>query len=291
MVVVDPTSLRVLDARVQTELPIREGLLDAAAGLVSCIGSSDFAESVLHRLHSLVPLGAWTVFRMSEGEAPSLEMAATFGQRNVPADCWRIYRDGLYRSDKSFEEVRRFGVMQRIALCRVHAAQLSQAHLERIYSDHRLRPRMSLILRETPGRLLALNLYRFIEQPIFDEADAQMAASMAPVLLAVVQRHMALAPRVPSNGEESCREIYAIEYLHQICPRLTQRELEVCAGLLKGWTFDGIAAHLNVSAATVKTYRDRAFRRLRIHHRNQLFGLCAAQSAVGSFQAGGAALR
>ena len=38
-------------------------------------------------------------------------------------------------------------------------------------------------------------------------------------------------------------------------------------------TQDGIAADLGLSAATVKTYRNRAFVRLDIHHRHQLFAL------------------
>jgi DNA-binding CsgD family transcriptional regulator len=47
--------------------------------------------------------------------------------------------------------------------------------------------------------------------------------------------------------------------------------------MLKGLTYDGIAADLGLSAATVKTYRDRAFDRLGINHRNQLFGLLASR--------------
>jgi ATP/maltotriose-dependent transcriptional regulator MalT len=282
MVSVETASMKVLDARLQTDIPARAGLMDAAASLVGCIGTDDFAEGVLHRLHHLMPLGAWTVFRMTDEGSPTLELSATFGQRNVPTDCWRIYRTGLYRSDRSFDEARRLGAAQRIALCRVHAAQLSQAHQERIYADHRLRPRMSLILSEAPGKLLALNLYRFVEQPGFDESDAQVAASLAPVLLALVQRHLALAHGAVVADADVRTELAALDRLREMCPRLTQRELEVCAALLKGWTFDGIAAHLDVSAATVKTYRDRAFRRLGIHHRNQLFGLCATPRQVGS---------
>ena len=64
--------------------------------------------------------------------------------------------------------------------------------------------------------------------------------------------------------------------LQKQCPRLKSREFEVCAALVQGWTIDGIAVHLNVSIATVRTYRDRAFRRLGIHHRNQLYGMCMA---------------
>ena len=38
-------------------------------------------------------------------------------------------------------------------------------------------------------------------------------------------------------------------------------------------TQDGIAADLGLSAAPIKTYRNRAFARLDIHHRHQQFAL------------------
>ena len=52
---------------------------------------------------------------------------------------------------------------------------------------------------------------------------------------------------------------------------LTERELDVCARLLQGMTQEGIAADLGLGVPTVKTYRNRAFARLGIHFRNELF--------------------
>ena len=52
---------------------------------------------------------------------------------------------------------------------------------------------------------------------------------------------------------------------------LTDRELDVCARLLQGMTQEGIAADLGLGVPTVKTYRNRAFARLGIHFRNELF--------------------
>ena len=56
-------------------------------------------------------------------------------------------------------------------------------------------------------------------------------------------------------------------------PGLTERELDVCARLLQGMTQEGIACDLGLSLPTVKTYRNRAFSRLGIHFRNELFAL------------------
>ena len=59
----------------------------------------------------------------------------------------------------------------------------------------------------------------------------------------------------------------------------TRREREVCERMLKGWTYEGIANDLGISAGTVKTFRDRAFDRLGIHHRNELFALVLVNTA------------
>jgi len=52
---------------------------------------------------------------------------------------------------------------------------------------------------------------------------------------------------------------------------LTDRELDVCARVLQGMTHEGIAADLGLGVPTVKTYRNRAFARMGIHFRNELF--------------------
>jgi DNA-binding NarL/FixJ family response regulator len=54
---------------------------------------------------------------------------------------------------------------------------------------------------------------------------------------------------------------------------LTVREIEVCARIVMGMTHDGIASDLRLSVPTIKTYRNRAFARMGIHFRNELFAL------------------
>ena len=44
-------------------------------------------------------------------------------------------------------------------------------------------------------------------------------------------------------------------------------------------SFEGIGAEFALSTATIETYYNRAFERLGIHHRNELFAL-ASQTAT-----------
>jgi DNA-binding NarL/FixJ family response regulator len=94
---------------------------------------------------------------------------------------------------------------------------------------------------------------------------------LAPVLLTLVQKQIALlAPQAAT----STRDVnHWIGKLSAFNATLTDREVEVCARLLTGMTQDGIASDLGLSLATVKTYRNRAFSRLGIHFKSQLFSL------------------
>ena len=107
---------------------------------------------------------------------------------------------------------------------------------------------------------------------------------MAPVLLALARKHIQLSrpqamghvyvagqpapaplPTAPSTLADLRMRLLRTQ------ADLTERELDVCARLLQGMTQEGIAADLGLGVPTVKTYRNRAFARLGIHFRNELF--------------------
>lgn len=55
---------------------------------------------------------------------------------------------------------------------------------------------------------------------------------------------------------------------------LSEREKDICEAMLEGLTTDAIAWRLEISASTVKTYRQRAYRKLGINSKSALFELC-----------------
>jgi DNA-binding CsgD family transcriptional regulator len=56
---------------------------------------------------------------------------------------------------------------------------------------------------------------------------------------------------------------------------LTGREIDVCARSLSGMTAEGIALELEIKESSVITYRKRAYGRLGISSRHELFRLLA----------------
>jgi DNA-binding CsgD family transcriptional regulator len=251
----------------RSALPVRAGerAMEAMGGLIACIGSPGFGNEALAQLNRCLPVSWWSVFRLFDDGAPSMPASGSYHAQDGTADSWAEYRSSLYRDDETFLAAREQVRHSKHVLVHWHALEIPRAHRERIYTRHGLRERLSVVCRDEAQGLLAVNLYRHEDLPPFTDEEIELAGSAAGLMLSCVQRHLQLA--APCSPPASPLEA------------LTRREREVCERMLKGWTYDGIAADLGVSPGTVKTYRDRAFDRLDIHHRNELFALVSGHRA------------
>jgi DNA-binding CsgD family transcriptional regulator len=246
--------------------------LGALAGVIAAIGEADFGHTALAQLNRWMPLCWWSIYRLRADQPPTVHAAGSCGVRDGTGEAWRDYRAGLYRRDETFAAAREQVQGGQAVLTHWHARELPLAHRQQIYLRHGLRERLSIVQGDAPGGVLAINLYRHQDQAPFSDAAIDAMRLAAQPMLACVAKHLALAGRADREDPPVVGGAGGPDSL-SVLSGLTPREHEVCARLLKGWTHEGIAADLQLSAATVKTYRDRAFRRLGIHHRNELFAL------------------
>ena len=239
----------------------------ALAGMISQLGQPHFNQSLLAGLHPVLPAASCAIYRTGRGGAPRLFMSASYGVPDTTRDCWRAYLSGPQRSDRTLAQDL---PGHAAAICHITAAEVPAEHRARVYEAHGVSERISVVRHEGDS-LFAVNFYRHQHQRPFSDAQLGDFESMAPALLALTQKHIALA------GLEMERPADMIRHwqrrLTQAHAGLTGRELDICARLLLGMTQDGIAADLALSLPTVKTYRNRAFARLGIHFRNELFAL------------------
>lgn len=234
------------------------------ADLVGAIGDGDFGARALAAINA-APLRAasWSVYQLRRDQAPLLHLSGSRGVADTTRDCFAAYQRGLYRGDRSFDGVR----PGHAAVLRMHADEApSRDHREAIYLRHGVLERLSVVQRSDAASLLAINVYHHQHQGCFEPGEVEAFAGLAPLLLACVQRHLQLAAPVATPTPADLRAA-----LLQRCDQLTERELDVCERLLRGWSYDGIAADLGLSLATVKTYRARAFQRLGMHFKSELF--------------------
>ena len=232
--------------------------LESVTGLIGCIGDQNFASHALAQMNRLLPVAWWSVFQLYPDAPPRMPLTASFEARDGTMDSWQAYRSSLYQRDETFLEARERAHDAQQVLVHWNAREIPSAHRERIYRRHGLRERLSLFCADE-GAWLAVNLYRLEEQALFSDADIDAVGNACAVILSSVQRHLALRP----GAGPAATALSA----------LPLRERQVCERMLKGWTHEGISADLQISPATVKTYRDRAFDKLGIRHRNELFAL------------------
>jgi DNA-binding CsgD family transcriptional regulator len=236
------------------------------AALVTAIGRPHFATAALTGLGRVLRVGSWAVYQVWRERPPLMHLSASQGMADTTSPCFAIYRDdGLYRSDSSFDAVHERRRAGHPVMLRMHADEAPSArHRDAIYVRHGMVERLSVAQVEADGSLLAVNLYRHLPQDRFSAAEVEHFAALAPTLLAAVLRHVEWAAAASSA-------LPPRDALRKRCAALTERELDVLERLLRGMTYDGIAADTGLSVATVKTYRMRAFERLDIHSRSELF--------------------
>jgi DNA-binding CsgD family transcriptional regulator len=251
---------------VGAEAPASRGR--ALAGVVGAVGRTSFAQTALASLNGIVAAGSWSVYRCYADRAPHMHFSASHGLADTTADCFRAYRDeGLYLADRSFDVVRASPAGQPLVL-QMHADEIGNpAHRNAIYVRHAVEERLSLAWTLPDRSLIAINLYRHRQQRPLVQDEVTAFAETATVIRSAVLRHLELRDPAPSPRTR----------LRAQCAALTERELDVLERQLEGLTYDGIASDLGLSLATVKTYRARAFERLGIHFRSQLFALLRAE--------------
>ncbi|SEG28426.1 helix-turn-helix transcriptional regulator [Thauera chlorobenzoica] len=239
------------------------------ARIVGAIGDPDFGDTVAARLHEAAAIDFWSVYRFDPETAPVMFASGSRRGRDVSADCFGRYRRGLYRQDRTFRPAERLASEGRMAMILWNEAEIPSPHRDEIYRRHGIGERLSVVGGDGGGRLLAVNLYRYQSSGAYRGKEVDTVQALGCSLLACVRKHIL----VQGGSGAVARPVLAIERLRSHCSSLTTRELEVCERLLRGWTYDGIAADLGLSVTSVKTYRNRAFQRLGIHFRNELFAL------------------
>ncbi len=253
-------------------------VLTSAADWVDTIGRTSFADAGLAALQTALQAASWSVYELRPGEPPLLHLSASRGVADRTRDCFAAYASGLWRRDTSFDAVRRQAMP---AVTTMHADEAPSAdHRDAIYRAHQVLERFSVAAPTASHTLLAVNLYRHEHQGRFSPRERERFENLAPIIFRGVQRHLALRGEARVASPRSSADVRAA--LLATCSRLTTRELDVCERLLRGWSHDGIAADLQLKVSSVRTYRARAYTRLGVHFRSELFarfGMVAATTA------------
>ena len=243
----------------------------AVAKVISCVGHRDFGVSALSGLNDVLSLCWMSIYSLRINQPPLFHGGGSLQVPDRTTEAFHFYRQGIYLTDQTFDAAKDRLKSGEAAITHCHAQEIPEKHRRGIYTRNGLQERISLVRMKDDGSLLAINLYRNEHQGTFHDADIDVLCRLGEPLFSCVDLHIQLSA-APADADDSPKLTGPLQ-------GLPKREREVCERLLRGWTYDGVAVDLGISSGTVKAYRDRAFDRLGIHHRNELFALALAWSA------------
>lgn len=193
------------------------------------------------------------VFSYTSERAACL-MSRNFRQTAVGARLSHDYLDGWYRRDPLVAQVRD---MAEGTLAQVESADIAPAMSEeyraRFYDRPGLAGKTAVLVAGVRLRL-AVNFYWRNGPPAAGDPTIPLLARLALLHFEARSEHAPPAPLAV----------------------LSDRERDVCLGILSGKKAELIAADLGIAPSSVVTYRTRAYTKLGISSRGALFALCAA---------------
>jgi DNA-binding CsgD family transcriptional regulator len=130
---------------------------------------------------------------------------------------------------------------------------------------------------EIGGRRLYVAYYRERAKGHFRRSEIELLAACGQSVFSVLNKQADMARRLgclnvrpqPLSRDELLKKVNAA--ILEDAPQLTQREAEICAGIILGYTVVGLSLNLGISVNTVATHRKRAYAKLRISSQNELF--------------------
>src|SRR5690606_34715153 len=75
----------------------------ALIGMIAHVGSSGFGVDGLRELNLALKAGSWSVYRVHRTRPPVCYLSGSFQRRDTTGACLQVYRDRLYRHDRTFD--------------------------------------------------------------------------------------------------------------------------------------------------------------------------------------------
>jgi DNA-binding CsgD family transcriptional regulator len=233
--------------------------------LIGSVGTGVFEQSLFDAAHIATRCSHMTAFISAPKTAPRALLAADAGGLNLARSLADRYIRHYWHLDPANDFARSCDLPAAGAALHIRSGDIgSTRYRSECYTEVHLGHRFSLIQR-SHERLFRINFYSSSARETFDQDAVRSVLDCADLLIALVVRHeSSFAPAAAPRDEGFA------ERLRMLQPRMTNREIQVCDGIARGLTSEGIAIEYGISMNTVLTYRKRAYARLGISSQNEL---------------------
>jgi len=245
----------------------------SASRLIAAIGSRDrtaLASAILGLARSQAQVHHCSVLGFEGERSPRIISGASLQREWHVFNIASAYARDFYRKDGLQRLIGAYPASFEAPPVIVHRQGLADIedveYRRQCYESIGIGERAAIVVRVGRAQSLAVNLYRDQEAGAFGEREIESLIGIAPLIAGCAQRHYAL----DVDGESSFRGAVTDE-LAQLCPQLTLREREVVQRILDGMTTERIADDLHIRPTTVITYRTRAYEKMNVTSRRELF--------------------
>ena len=258
--------------------------VDRVGGLISSIGSPAFGAQYFDLFSAGLSIDQCTVFafRGSQPPDPLVLEGKSQQMREIAHALAMEYMAGAFTRGPNVH------LGQKLQTPTVHCLRADQVpdrtYRLRFYDQPCLAHEL-VGLGQADDVLYYSSFYRTDRRAAFKSSELEMMTGMANLALKALHRHLELlggsglqswkAASLGNNttGADRRREMAA--HLRDVLLAepyaRSQREAEVCAGIILGYTTLGISLNFGISVNTVATHRKRAYRKLGVCSQNELF--------------------
>jgi DNA-binding CsgD family transcriptional regulator len=246
---------------------------DAVCQLLNAIGSTDhttLAQAVLELVNRQVPMADCSMMAFVAERNPRVVSVCSHSDDHQIFHCASNYARHLYQHDRIQLHLQSILPQQEVGHVTVHRQTLTQiidAELRRLYNDTLdIIDSVAVTIKTGRREWITTSLCRHRDQGPLDQKEIETLLQLASLIATSVSRHC----RIEADGEGDYQTSVS-DGIDQLCSLLTKRERQVILRILDGVTVQQIAEELGLKPTTIITYRSRAYEKLGISSRRELF--------------------
>ncbi len=245
--------------------------IQGLATLVGEIGRPKFEDALLRVLAEVVGADHCTMYCVQSISIRVLGGASADGSDHARVQSRRYVRKDVWRRDPlMLQALSGAGENRRPQTLRISSDAIEDDEMRRILDTTPIRERV-LLCSSSNGSAHAISVSRTDQHGSFAAREFNWLAQYSPLLLSMVAKHDAFLSETAAPSSNSLNPADLERRLESWNCGLTLRERQVCARILYGLSTEGVALDLDIGQTSVATYRQRAYTRLGIATRHELF--------------------
>jgi len=255
-----------MDVRYLKEQSDSGSMSQLLCNLIDALGTPGFENSMLSLAQHTIRCTHLSAFSMSRVRPPRLLIAANGDESPSARRIASKYMREYWSLDPANRIIAAEPRVRQGATIRMLSQEVQDVLYQRdCYLSVSLVDRVSIVKCQADD-IIRLNFYRNKAQGCFTDDDLHIISQIANVLVQTLSKHDTIRPAL--NGEDRYRQYCG--RLAITAPQLTEREIQVCAGIVRGLSSEAIASLLELSINTILTHRRRAYAKLGISSQNEL---------------------